>query len=185
MVQEKKRDVVVDINTLYACLEAFVVQFKAGSEKYGNALKNFDFFNSLQTKVLRTGVLNDDGSERNREELDSEEFDKDIPMAWFTLITKAIFGLFLLSKISESVAVTSKEMQSANGDTFRINEVSIPCPRLGYENYVITSKVDNPNNKLLKIGGVFINGELAIKAPYDMQEYVETMIEIDKANGVG
>jgi len=185
MAQEKKRDVSVDINTLYACLEAFVVQFKAGGEKYKNAINNFDFFNSLQMKILRTGVLNEEGAERNREELESDEFDKDIPMAWFTLVTKAIFGLFLLSRISESISVTSKEMQSANGDTFRINEVSIPCPRLGYENFVITSKVDNPNNKLLKIGGVFVNGDLAIKAPYDMQEYVETMMEIDRANGVG
>lgn len=186
MAEQPKRSAVLDINTIYAALEAFIIPFVDSSEKFKEAVNNFDFFDSLQKKILRTGVLNDspnsDGS--CRDEIDFEEFDKDIPMAWFCLITKAVFGLYLLGKISDTVQVASKELQSNNGDKFRINEVVVPCPRLGYAEYRITSKADAPTNKLLKIGGIFINDSVAIKAPYDMEEYIRTMVEIDKANGV-
>ncbi len=186
MAEQPKRSAVLDINTIYAALEAFIIPFVESPEKFKEAVNSFDFFNSIQVKVLRTAALNDtpnsDGS--CREEIDSEEFDRDIPMAWFCLITKAVFGLFLLSKISNNVQVTYKELQSNNGDRFRINEVVVPCPRLGYAEYRVTSKADAPENKLLKIGGIFINDAVAIKAPYDMEEYIKTMVAIDKANGV-
>lgn len=186
MAEQPKRSAVLDINTIYAALEAFIIPFVDSPEKFKEAVNNFEFFDSLQKKVLRTGALNDspnsDGS--CREEIDFDEFDKDVPMAWFCLITKAIFGLYLLSKISNDVQVSYKELQSNNGDKFRVNEAVIPCPRLGYVEYRIMSKADAPTNKLLKIGGIFINDTVAIKAPYDMEEYIKTMIEIDKANGV-
>ena len=69
-----------------------------------------------------------------------------------------------------------------NGDQYNMNEAVVPCPRLGYRDYVVSVKVDHPDNKLMKIGGVFIDGELAIKAPYDMEEYISTVINIAASN---
>ena len=76
----------------------------------------------------------------------------------------------------DGVKASSTELSSPNGDKFRVCEALVPCPRLGYREYIVVAKVDNPDNKLPKIGAIFVNGEMAIKAPYDMDEYIMTVV---------
>ena len=182
--QKPEKNAVLEVNTLYATLEAFIVQFSLGGEKFVEAMSDYGFFSSLQSKILRTPVLNDSPSEdgSSPEELSEAQFEGDNTMAWYMLIAKAVFALYLLSRYVPSVRVSSDIMRTANGDQYNMNEAVVPCPRLGYRDYVVSVKVDHPDNKLMKIGGVFIDGELAIKAPYDMEEYISTVINIAASN---